>query len=403
MSSGFDLPAPDATAQAHSDALASFIAETIEQAGGRINFARYMEMALYAPAQGYYSAGTAKFGPEGDFTTAPEISPLFGMTVAHAALATLRELTPHDSVLLELGAGSGALAASFLGYLAQHDSLPREYWILEVSADLKARQREALGKLPEDIARRVRWLDALPQMPFKGVIVANEVLDALPVERFEVQADGSVKTAWVEVQDGRFVQVFDKAAPEVRTELLALMDECRAAGAPLPPGYVSEFCPGARAFAFTLGHCLAQGLVLLSDYGGSRAEIYRPERHEGTLLCHYRHRAHADPFFLPGLQDITAWVDFTGIADAAIDAGLTLGGYTTQAHFLISAGLDQTLVAALEATPSRAAQLQSEAKTLTLPGEMGERFKFMALTRGLSQAPAGFALRDLSASLAMPT
>ncbi|MFK7888245.1 MAG: class I SAM-dependent methyltransferase [Gammaproteobacteria bacterium] len=398
-----ELPAPDAAAQAHSDALHEFIAQTIEQAGGRITFARYMEMALYAPAQGYYSAGTAKFGPAGDFTTAPEISPLFGMTVAHAALETLRELDPAEAVVLELGAGSGALAAAFLGHLDAHDALPREYWILEVSGDLKARQREALGALPEHIAGRVRWLEALPQMPFKGVVIANEVLDALPVERFEVQADGGVKTAWVEVHDGAFVQVFDKAAPEVRTELLSLMDECRVAGAPLPAGYVSEFCPGARAFAFTLGHCLAQGLVLLSDYGGSRAEIYRPERHDGTLLCHYRHRAHADPFFLPGLQDITAWVDFTGIADAAIDAGLKLSGYTTQAHFLLAGGLDQTLSAALAATPERAAQLQSEAKTLTLPGEMGERFKFMALSRDLTRPVSGFALRDLSVSLAMAT
>ncbi len=396
------LPAPDADALAHSRALVEHIVRTIGEAGGKIPFSRYMELALYAPAQGYYSAGAAKFGPAGDFTTAPEISPLYGATVAQGLLPALAELGP-EAVIFEPGAGTGALAASVLAHLAQANQLPAEYQILEVSGDLRERQREALGALPEDVAGRVRWLDKLPEIPFEGVVLVNEVLDALPVERFRVLDGDQVHIAWVSVSDAGFDVSWEPPPPEIGAPLGALLAQCRAAGAPLPVGYTSEYCPGVAAFVMTLGYVLARGAIVLADYGASRRELYLPERAEGTLLCHYRHRAHDNPFYLPGLQDITAWVDFTAVADAAIDAGLSLAGFTPQAHFLIGSGLDQTLSAATAAQPERAAQLQSEVKTLTLPGEMGERFKIMGLTRGLKAPLPGFSLRDLSASLAMPT
>ena len=396
------LPQPDAHASAHSKALCTHIKRTIEEAGGRIGFARYMEMALYAPAQGYYSAGAAKFGAAGDFTTAPEISPLFGATLAAGIGPSLKALGD-DAVVLEMGAGSGALAVALLTQLAADQTLPREYWILEVSADLKDRQRAAVAALDDALSARVRWLDALPEQPFRGVVVANEVLDALPVERFRVNPDGSVASAWVGVDSDQFVLEYDRPPPELRVELDAIVAQCAAAGAPLPAGYCSEFCPGVRGFVFTLAYCLAEGLVVLADYGGARHEVYLPERVDGTLRCHYRQRAHDDAFFLPGLQDITAWVDFTGVADAAIDANMRLAGYTTQAHYLIASGFDRVLGEQYERAPQRMAMLQSEAKTLTLPGEMGERFKFIGLTKDFDGPVSGFDFRDLAATLATHT
>lgn len=395
-----EFPQPGESALAHSEALHDYMCDMIRTAGGRIGFARYVEMALYAPGLGYYSGGSTKFGPAGDFVTAPDVSPLFGATLGCGVAGTLRQLG-EEAVIMEFGAGSGAMAASMLEQLAAQDALPREYWILEVSADLKARQRAAIGQLDKQLAGRVRWLDTLPQMPFRGVIVANEVLDALPFERFRVAQDGRLDSAWVSIKDEDFVVEFDKPPPELAAQLATISDQCRAAGMALPVGYTSEFCPGVPAFVFTLAHCLAQGQIVLSDYGGTRREIYFHERSAGTLLCHYRHHAHDNPFFLPGLQDITAWVDFTAVADAAIDADLTLDGYTTQTHYLIDSGLEHALGRLCEQQPQRIPMLQSEAKTLTLPGEMGERFKFIGLSRGMDGPVPGFRLRDLAATLAM--
>jgi SAM-dependent MidA family methyltransferase len=395
--SAASLPPPAPEALAHSRALCAEIRAAIAAAGGRIAFSRYLELALYAPGLGYYSAGSAKFGPQGDFVTAPEISTLFGQTLAAGIAPTLDALA--QGVVLELGAGSGALAVAVMRELAAREALPREYWILEVSGDLRARQRAAIDGLAPALAARVRWIDALPEVPFEGVVLANEVLDALPFERFRVLGEGRFHSAWVEATPAGFVVVFDTPPPELGAALAELAASLGEAGIVLAAGYESELCPALRPFVFMLGERLARGLVLLSDYGTTRRELYLPERERGTFLCHYRHRAHDDPFFLPGLQDITAWVDFTAVADAGVDAGLAVTGYTTQAHFLLGSGLDEVLGARLAAEPGRAPMLQSEAKTLTLPGEMGERFKFLGLARDLDVRPRGFALRDLAASL----
>lgn len=385
-------------ALAHSRALRRYIHDAIAAAGGRIPFSRYVELALYAPGLGYYSAGSAKFGPGGDFVTAPEVSPLFGATLAGAVGETLAAFDG-DGVVLELGAGTGALAVSLLEALGTDGELPREYWILEVSADLKARQREAIDTLPPNVAARVRWLDALPEVPFRGVVLANEVLDALPFERFRVLPDGPWQGAWVGSAGNGFELIWDTPAPELATAFDTLRNELAAAGIVLPPGYESEICPALRAFVFTLAERLAQGTMLFGDYGGTRREVYLPERRDGTMLCHRRHRASADPFAHPGLQDITAWVDFTAVAEAGVDAGLRVIGYTTQAHFLLGLGLHRIVAERAAAAPARAPRLQSEAKTLTLPGEMGERFKFLGLSRDHDRPSQGFALRDLTATL----
>ena len=340
-----------------------------------------------------------KFGPDGDFVTAPEISTLFGRSLAHGVAPTLAELG-RDAVVFELGAGSGRLAVDLLTGLAALDRLPAEYLILEVSGDLRERQQAAIASLDDELARRVRWLNKLPEVPLRGVVVANEVLDALPFERFRVADDGRFESAWVTLAGDNFELVWDRPTPELATDLAAL----RASLADeydlqLAPGYVSEICPAARAFVFALAERLAAGLLLLADYGGTRREMYLPERSGGTLLCHHRHRAHEDPFFLPGMQDITAWVDFSAVAGAGVDAGLDVAGYTTQAHFLLGCGLPARLAEQLPADATGQAVLHSEAKTLTLPGEMGERVKFLGLARDLDARPAAFALRDLAVRL----
>jgi SAM-dependent MidA family methyltransferase len=378
------LPVPSDEALRVSAELSDVIRAEIARAGGFLDFARYMELALYAPGLGYYSAGSVKLGPAGDFVTAPEISTTFGRALA----ATLgAELAANDAhVVLELGAGSGALAAQLLDALALQGR-DVDYWILEPSADLRERQRRTLARF----APRVRWLDRLPAVPFKGVIVANEVLDALPVSCFAKVAgatravgvaNGGAGFAWAERGDAQ-----ELAAAVARLE--------RSLGAPLADGYRSELCLALPAWLGTLAASLERGSLLFVDYGLARAEYYHVQRSGGTLVCHYRHRAHADPFLYPGLQDITAWVDFSAVADAAAAAGLTLAGFTTQAQYL---------VALLAAAPGAfgidvaSPREQSALKTLILPGEMGERFKVLLLRKGATGPPLPG--RDFRARLA---
>ncbi|HUG98027.1 MAG TPA: SAM-dependent methyltransferase [Gammaproteobacteria bacterium] len=372
-------PAPTAAARARSDALLARIREEIGRAGGALGFSRYMEMALYTPGLGYYSGGAAKLGPAGDFVTAPEVSALFGRCVARQALEALAAIGGGE--VLELGGGSGALAEAALAEAC--DGL--RWHMLEPSAELRDRQRARLGE-------RVCWHDTLPR-GFRGVIVANEVADALPVERFTIR-DGEPRRLGVGVGDAGLEWTLMAPEPAFAGVVHALEIEL---GQPFPEGYSGEFCPMLQAWVRSLAACLDAGLLLLIDYGLPRRELYAAERVDGTLICHYRHRAHADPFLWPGLQDISAWVDFTAIAEAATDAGLTLEGYTTQAAFLAGNGLEHMLQAG--AGDAAAIRLAQEAKRLLLPGEMGERFRVMGLSRGLGPALAGFRLRDLAGRL----
>ena len=388
-----DFPEPAEEARAHSESLRTHICHEIESAGGTISFARYMELALYAPGLGYYSAGARKFGVAGDFVTAPEISSLFSRCLARQIAPVLSET---DGIVLELGAGSGRMAADMLGELAKLDTLPERYLIVEVSAELKQRQRALLSETVPTIADRVEWLDALPKHTLHGVILGNEVLDALPVERFTVARDGFLQWQVTISKENRF-RWQRRPVPEfLRSRLEGIMGDLPQ---PLHAGYTSECCPNLEPFVATLASLLQHGMLLLVDYGMPRREYYHPQRIDGTLLCHYRHRAHTDPFFLPGLQDITANVDFTTVVEAGTQSGLQLLGYTSQMHFLLAAGLDQLLAECNPDDERAYLELTRQAKLLTLPTEMGERFKFIGFGRNLHNTPEGFTARDMSAML----
>jgi SAM-dependent MidA family methyltransferase len=356
----------------------------IARAGGFLDFARYMELALYAPGLGYYSGGSVKLGPAGDFVTAPEISGIFGRALA----ATLgAELTANDAqVVLELGAGTGTLAAQLLDAWTL-EGRDVDYWILEPSADLCERQQRKLARF----APHVRWLDRLPATPFKGAIVANEVLDALPVSCF-AKVDRTVHAVGVENGAAGFEWAERSDAPELAAAVGRLE---RSLGTPLADGYRTELCLALPAWLATLAASLERGSLLFVDYGLVRTEYYHVQRSGGTLVCHYRHRAHADPFLYPGLQDITAWVDFSAVADAAAAAGLTLEGFTTQAQYLTALLAGTRGSFGIDAASPRE---QSALKTLILPGEMGERFKVLLLRKGATGPPLPG--RDFRARLA---
>ena len=385
------LPALDPEERRHSEAVAALVRTELADAGGWLSFERFMELVLYAPGLGYYSAGSRKLGRDGDFVTAPEMSELFGRCVAAQCAPVLRAT---GGEILELGAGTGSLAAAILAALDVQGVLPERYAILEVSGDLAARQRARLDALPTHLRARVEWCERLPQAPLRGVILANEVADALPVRRFRLRA-GAVHDLGVARASGDALQAAE-AAPDA-----ALAQVCAAMfGAParsLPDGYTSEVNLRVGPWIATLGECLERGIMLLADYGLPRAHYYHAQRVAGTLRCHFRQRAHDDPFVNLGMQDISAWVDFTRVAEAASLAGLEVSGFATQAAFLLALGLERAVAAAPDA-PSRA-RLAGEARRLVMPEEMGEAFKVMALTRGYEAPLGGFSLQDLRGSL----
>ena len=386
------LPAPDAASEAHSALVAAHIRERIEECGGQISFAEYMHEALYAPGLGYYSAGATKFGAAGDFVTAPEVSPVFGAILARQCADTIATLDA--PVILELGAGSGRLAVDVLGALAKLDALPERYDILEVSADLRERQESLIRREIPELAARVCWLDELPGSHV-GIAIANEVLDALPVERFVRRADG-VGQICVAADGERFVAV-ERPAPEpLEAAVLAIEDEL---GYEMPEAYASEICLAANPWVADLAAMLDRGLILLFDYGIGRREYYASDRSGGWLRCHFRHHAHNDPLILPGIQDLTAWVDFSGIAAAAHDAGLDIAGYVSQAQFLVGGGLDAELADFADLPPEAQIELSRQVKLLTLPGEMGENFKCLGLSRGDVTIPRALLTADRTASL----
>ncbi len=375
------LPAPSADALAHSQRVVDHLRSLIIEAGGWIPFSRFMEAALYAPGLGYYAAGAMKFGAAGDFVTAPEMTPLFGRTLAHAIAPVLTET--HGDVL-ELGAGSGRLAADVLGELERLGALPARYCILEVSADLRARQQQALARALPQLVGRVQWLDALPER-FTGVILGNEVLDALPVEWVHWTDNGPLARGVI-LEGGQFAwQDRPIADPALRA---------RAEALDLAPGYLSEINLAADALIASLAHVLDRGLILMIDYGFTAAEYYHPQRHMGTLRAHYRHHALDDPFYLPGLCDLTAHVDFSAVARAGMAAGLVLAGYASQAGFLLNSGLTELL---MQTPPTDAAAYLPQANAvqrLVSPAEMGELFKVIGLTKGSVAPLAGFARGD---------
>lgn len=382
------VEAPSPAAQAVSAALAAEIRRSITGAGGWISFARYMELALYAPGLGYYSAGSTKFGASGDFTTAPELSPLFARCLARQ-VAQLVDDGITDVV--ELGAGSGALAAGILSALAALGALPERYLILEVSGDLRERQRALLAERSPDLLERVHWLEVLPAS-LDAIVIANEVLDAIPTHVVRTR-NGRVQELGVTVADDgiNFERSFRPATGELLRAAIAL-------GLP-ENNYETEVNLAAPALVRTLSRMLRRGALLLIDYGFPAIEYYHPQRSSGTLMCHYRHRGHGDPFALIGLQDITAHVNFTAIAAAGIDMGLRVLGYAAQAQFLVNLGITDML-SEIPADDIRAyGPLAAQAQRLLSPGDMGELFKVLALGRGISQPLIGFVRGDRAHTL----
>lgn len=392
MSVNLSLPPLTAQETAHSTRMVERIRDEIDAHGGWLSFERFMEMALYEPGLGYYSAGAVKLGGSGDFVTAPEVSALFSRCLAHQCSEVLRQVS--GGGILEFGAGSGVMAADLLNELAAHDCLPERYFILEVSADLRERQAALLRERAPSHASRVEWLERLPE-DFRGVVLANEVLDALPVQRFRIRGD-QVNALGVTWQLGRLDWSETRADAQLESAVRHLAAN---SGERLPDGYTSELNLRLAPWIHGVASTLREGVALFIDYGLPQRQYYRSERREGTLLCHFRHRFHDDPLINVGVQDIGAWVDFTAVAEAASAAGMSVAGFTTQAHFLIGNGLEQLLAPTDSHELASRVQLARQAMLLTLPGEMGERFKVIGLSVGFDQPLRGFAVRDLAASL----
>jgi SAM-dependent MidA family methyltransferase len=386
------LPPLDLEESEHSARVEAFIRRRIAEAGGWVDFETFMDLALYAPGLGYYSAGSAKLGPAGDFVTAPELGELFSECVARQCAEILAEIGGGE--IIEFGGGTGRMAAAVLSVLGRLGALPERYALLEVSGDLRARQQERIGTLARPLADRVTWLERWPETSVRGVVLANEVLDALPCQRFGLRENG-IQTLGVGIgSEGALTEVERPAGGRVLAACNSLLGSLPRA---LPAGYRSEICLRIEPWIVSVGEVLERGAMLIFDYGLPRAQYYHPDRSDGTLRCHFRHRAHDDPLVRVGMQDITAWVDFTRVAEAADAAGLDVLGFATQSAFLLGTGIAELIARARDLKErTRAA---SEARRLLLPGEMGEVFKVMALGRGCTGPLRGFAHRDLRASL----
>jgi len=369
------LPSPDARALAASRALLERIGAELARAGNWISFARYIELALHEPGLGYYAGGARKFGAGGDFVTAPELTPLYGRALA----GQIRELLQPGEAVLEFGAGSGALAAAILEELA----VP--YFVLETSAELKQRQQQRLGG-------SVQWLDRLPQH-FRGVMIANEVVDAMPVHAV-AWTDAGIRERGVCANEGELAWS-DRAADGL------VLSESKKIRVEIPPSgrYESELALFARLWMRSLGRLLERGALLVVDYGFPAREYFHPQRSMGTLACHYRHRVHGDPFFLPGLQDITAHVDFSALAQAATDAGLEVLGYASQMQFLVNCGITDLLERENPEDAKRYLPAAAAVQKLLMPAEMGELFKVLAVGRGVKGVLKGFREGDRSGAL----
>ncbi len=379
------LPIPKKDALDHSQQLLEYILFQLRAQHGSLSFASYMALALYTPGLGYYSCGTQKLGAGGDFITAPELSPLFSKSLARQCQQILQTLAGGD--IVEIGAGSGKMAAHILLELEKNHSLPAQYYILELSADLKKRQKDTIFSLCPQLLSRVIWLNTLPEKKINGIILANEVLDAMPVHQFKILNHRAYNIHVIEEQ-----HALKYACPHVsdneRTEIE--LADCLS----FSDGYTSEINLNLKPWIFSLSDCLQKGVILLIDYGFPRTEYYHPDRRMGTVMCHYRHYAHSDPFWYPGLQDITAHVDFTAIAEAATEVEMDVLGYCEQAAFLFSCGLadcaEQTMI-----TTQKEKILQNQAiQVLTSPAEMGELFKVIALGRNFDEPLIGFSLID---------
>jgi len=386
------LPQPEADALVHSLALSKKIHQAIQNNHGWIRFADFMRMALYEPGLGYYSGGAKKFGLSGDFVTAPEISPLFARTLANQVAEVLQVLQIEGAQgdILELGAGTGRLAKDLLLELYKIGIPFHHYFILEVSAYLRNVQKVTLqAELPPELFEKIVWLDALPT-EFYGVILGNEVLDALPVHILKQGQYDITELGVISDNDQFYWQ--EKSLDDAN--LAQFVEQLQ-----LAENYTTEACPAASGLIASLAQALKKGVLLMIDYGFARAEYYHPQRRQGTLMCHYRHYSHDNPLLYLGLQDITAHVDFTRIAEAGINHGLTLEGFTTQAQFLINAGIMQLLEAANQDSSQVYLPVVAAVQKLLSPAEMGGLFKVIGFKKNLDLDLIGFSSGDKTHTL----
>ena len=386
------LPEPSQPQKEHSQQLQSVIRAAIKDNGGQIGFDQYMAMALYQPGLGYYAAGAQKFGAAGDFITSPEVSPLFAQSLARQVQQVI--VTLEQALVIEFGAGSGILAADLLLELERLDCMPQSYQILEVSAELQQRQKDTLQQHCPHLLNKVEWLQQLPAHGVNAVVIANEVLDAMPVVAFEKKND-----ALFERKIGLDGESFKWVSIAADEKLQAAVSEIETVSEKkLPADYRSEYNPSVLPWLKSLEQLVQKGLVLLIDYGYEAAQYYNNERAMGTMMCYYQHRAHDDVFFYPGVQDITAFVNFTAVAEAAVASEFDVMGYAPQAQFLFGCGLpeifEEKMAALGEDQVKQQMHLSQQVKTLTLPGEMGERFKVMALGKDLEPGLIGFTRAD---------
>lgn len=376
------LPEPGQDAVQHSERLIEFIRHSIESQNNFLPFHEYMEQVLYAAGLGYYSAGSRKLGKDGDFVTAPEISSLFSFCLANAIQPAVEQW----STVLEVGAGSGKMAADILLQLEKNHCLPEQYFILERSAELRERQQQTIQQQCPHLAERISWPDDFPEN-FNGIVVANELLDALPVHRVTKQ-HGQWQELGVQWNDK-----FDWTYREIsQPRLQQRLQDIEAEQGELADGYTTEINLAADDWIHSIASRIGSGFILLIDYGYSQHEYYHLQRKQGTLMCHYRHRSHDDPFVYPGLQDITAHVDFTAVADAALDSCLKVRGYTTQALFLLATGLNELAESMTSDDAGQQLRLATEIRRLTLPQEMGESFKVLLLSKNTDDILPGFSV-----------
>ncbi len=382
------LPDPGPEETAISSALTKRLRAEIRAGDGFLPFDRFMELALYAPGLGYYVAGAHKFGREGDFVTAPELSPLFGACLARQCAAVLES---GGEGVIEFGGGSGRLALSVMQTLRAAGYRDFRYAILELSPELRVRQAALIAREAPELLAQLEWWQGPPAHPWHGTLLANEILDAIPVSSFELQEGCILERGVVLDSAGNFLW-------QARPAPAPLAEAVRAALPLSPAEYPQDWCSEINlrlpAFMTDLTRFVARGAVVLADYGYPRAEFYHPDRAQGTLQCYYRHRVHADPLWMPGIQDITAAVDFTAVAEAADEAGWSIAGFAEQAQYLMACGITDLLAADMQSSPEEAERRAQAVKRLLLPQEMGTRVKIMTLTREHAGAVTGYALRD---------
>ena len=388
------LPEPSEVEKQRSLLLQKCIRSACNRADGQIRFSDFMNIALYEPGLGYYSGGLQKFGQKGDFITSPEVSPLFGQCLANQVaeiLHNLREASNEKTYVIEFGAGSGILAVDILLKLEQLGFLPEKYLIVELSAELQHRQKETLENKAPHLLKLVQWLNQLPEDITNAVVLANEVLDAMPVECFKV-ADDEIETLMVGMESDKFVSCYISSDDSVVEKISTIQQRSEIT---YSNNYCSEYNPAIAGWLSAIESDIENLVILIIDYGYNEKEYYHPDRVDGTLMCYYQHRAHDDFLWWPGLQDITAFVNFTDVAYNAVDLGMDVSGYTTQAAFLLSNGLTELHAAQVTDDIQQQIKLSQEIKTLTLPSEMGDRFKVMALVKNYEQPLTGFSMLDL--------